>query len=194
MAPCRADLAPGASPLDIAPVDASYKAANDNSSGISPSGNYTYSSSTHDLTVTRNRTINLAGGTYYFNNVALNSGAVMVIQNKVTMYVTGQFSAGPGTITNQTGVPSNFILYSSFSCSGGSCVTLPAGSSLYGAIYARDATITFGVGGQFYGSVVGNTVDDANGSSIHYDEALKNIAGIGGVVKFAILLGSWTER
>ena len=39
-------------------------------------------------------------------------------------------------------------------------------------VYSPNAAVSFNGGGDFYGSVVGATIDDTGGARIHYDRRL----------------------
>jgi hypothetical protein len=59
-----------------------------------------------------------------------------------------------------------------------------------GLVYAPNATMSFGGGGDFYGAVIANKVTDMGGAAIHYDRALDT----GGVTQGNPTMTSFTWR
>jgi len=109
------------------------------------------------------------------NSITLNGNAELVILGTVVLNVAGTGEGTPidftgGAVTNASFDPANFqVLYG-----GAGTVKLNGGSSTAAMVYAPDAAIEFSGNADFYGSVVGATVDDTGGMKIHYD---RNLAG-----------------
>ena len=51
-------------------------------------------------------------------------------------------------------------------------VKLNGGAHTTAMVYSPNAAVSFNGGGDFYGSVVGATIDDTGGAKIHYDRRL----------------------
>jgi len=107
------------------------------------------------------------------NSITLNGNAHVVILGTVILNVAGQSQTTPidftgGAVINPSFDPSNFqVLYA-----GTDTIKLNGGSQTAAVVYAPDAHIQFDGNADFYGSVVGATVDDTGGMRIHYDRNL----------------------
>jgi hypothetical protein len=158
--------------ISFPPVDATFREPNANGSGISGSG---YDSSTHDLTVSNGRSVTLSGGTYYFNNLTVSGGGSLNVSAATVIYLSGKLVVDNGArLNNQTAVPGNLQIYSSYS--SGTGVSLQGGSDVYAAIYAPQAGFNLANGGKLSGSVVASSLDIAGGARIHYDSALQKVS------------------
>jgi hypothetical protein len=74
-----------------------------------------------------------------------------------------------GAIVNSSGVPSNFqIIYG-----GTALIKLSGGTGAAAVMYAPNSAVSISGGGEFFGAIVGKTVDNSGGSTLHYDRALK---------------------
>src|SRR6266403_4888782 len=78
------------------------------STGISGT-NYTYDPSTGVLATDSHNagSVTLAGGTYCFNSITLQSHATLQLSGPVNLYLTGIFDASSGTVVNTTGLAGN---------------------------------------------------------------------------------------
>jgi len=146
------------------------------------------------------QTQTLMPGNYKFKGIDLTGQSVLTIIGPANIYLTGQLSidlTGQGKIlitedsgpvrfyvdgdisisgqgvANDTKSPPNLLIFGT----GGSNqkISIGGSGSLYGAIYAPDASINLegvGTGGVVFGSVVGNNVSLSGSAAIHYDEAL----------------------
>jgi len=108
------------------------------------------------------------------NSIRLSGNSTLNILGTVILKVADQGSASNpidftgGTVNNASLDPSHFqVVYGG---SGG--VQLNGGSATAAVVYAPNAQVTFNGGGDFYGSVVGSTIDDTGGAAIHYDRHL----------------------
>jgi hypothetical protein len=130
------------------------------------------------------KVLTLSAGTYVFDDLALTGNASLALASsgQTVVYLTGNVSpanalaiAG-GTITNGSGIPGNLV----FMCGPNvTSLALSGGASAAYAIYCPTADITISGGGSVFGAVVGKTVTDQGGSTIHYDKALASI-NVGG--------------
>jgi hypothetical protein len=150
-------------------VDTSYQPTNSNDTGISPPG--AYDSGTRNLFVAN--TVTLDPGTYYFNQIDLNAGAV-----------------GGGMI-NTSKNPANLLIFSS--ASGSNAIELDWGTGeFYGAVYLLDGEFDIDDSNwKFYGSIIANEVDIDDDVEVHYDVALAKLSLPAG--KFRPSAGTWRE-
>lgn len=133
-----------------------------------------------------------SAGDYHYNDFTAKASAEVHIQGDVTLYVddifdfSGQakliiepgasltvyhegtdFSLTGGGMLNQTGLPSNFKLYSK-----ATSVQFGGNSTFVGAVYAPHADINPGGTTDIFGSFVGSRVTVDGSANFHYDESL----------------------
>ena len=77
-------------------------------------------------------------------------------------------------IVNNTNLPKNFILYSTYTGENNG-VKITGNGDLYGAIYAPDTEIKVTGNGDVYGSLIGEEITITGNGDVYYDEALKNL-------------------
>jgi flagellar hook assembly protein FlgD len=127
------------------------------------------------LDLSNGTTLTLNGAITLHNsgNFSINGGSKIVITNgPVVIYQNGQkIDISNGVIVNNSQSPKNFTIYGT---QGLKTINLTGGTSVHALIYAPTAAITISGGQNTFGSVIGNTVDISGGSSVHYDESLKN--------------------
>jgi Tfp pilus assembly protein PilX len=153
-----------------------------NSSGTCGSPSNPPAPTTFDnITINGNTNLHLTAGCYNFNSVSLSGGAQIVIDSgPVIINIAGQGISGNSNVLDLTGGglvnnagwdPSMFqVLYA-----GSASIALKGGANAVGTIYAPNASYGFNSsGGSWYGSVVGSTLKDMGGASIHYDRRLKD--------------------
>lgn len=130
------------------------------------------------LSIGSNKTVTLAGGKYYFNNVTI-SGTV-TFASPTIIFCYGNFSLSGNAVTNSS-LPKNLIIVMCPTPSGGApgTVNVSSGTSLYAAIYGPTSRITLAGNGDIYGLVVGKSIDMTGTSAIHYD---LSISGSGGAI------------
>ncbi|MCX5706278.1 MAG: hypothetical protein NTW13_01175 [Candidatus Omnitrophica bacterium] len=143
-------------------------------------GNYKYSSVNipGNGTVTINGTVNL----YLTGSSSISTGnnvnIVVASGAKLTVYVDGKVDISNNAIVNNISkIPANFQIYSTYS--GASGVLLDNNTEFYGAVYAPTTSVSVSNNVGVYGAIVGQTVNLANNSSVHYDEALRQVTGQG---------------
>ncbi len=149
-----------------------------------------------DLRKTGSTQITFTGGTYYYEDMRFTGSSKLIVEGAVTIYCksftqtgSAQLIIKPGSsltmyckesfklagsgLINQTGVPSNFRLFSTARKEDNDEIRLTGGSEFCGVVYApyTDADVTGSH--QFYGSVVvGGEVHGTGSTEYHYDEAL----------------------
>ena len=144
-----------------------------------------------DVTVNANSTLTLGApgvtSTININSIKLNGNATLVILGTVILNVVGSGQATPidftgGSVSNQYAIdpvthlpqwtydPSTFQV----EYAGAGAVKLNGGAHTAAMVYAPNAAVSLNGGGDFYGSVVGATIDDTGGARIHYDRRLSS--------------------
>ena len=169
-------------------------------------GNYSENSGSHTI----------SSGDYQYNSFTLDSNAEVIIDGQVNLYLTaadisfnlesnseiklnpgakliiyvdGKYGVNSNAKVNAGGLPTNVIVYSTYSGSGDG-VGLDSNGDFNGAIYAPDARISLNSNAKVYGSVVGKTVDIDSNAKIHYDENLVNVES--GLIRYVVQ--SWKEQ
>jgi len=99
------------------------------------------------------------------SSIVIASGAVTIYQNGQKLDISG------GSIVNSSKAPANLLIYGT---AGLQTMNLSGGTDLHALVYAPTAAIKLSGGQSTFGSVIGNTVDISGGSSVHYDESLRN--------------------
>jgi Flp pilus assembly protein TadG len=154
--------------LTEAAVDTSGAAASNNNANIPLSAQ-----SKNPLDGQRNfslsggDSVTLPAGTYYFAKFQLSGGSFVNLGGAVTIYTTDQVDLSGGTVTNTGAIPSNFKLYST-----GSQINLSGSSVMYAEVYAPGAAIARSGQSDFYGSLIGASLNLSGGGGLHYDTAL----------------------
>ena len=112
-------------------------------------------------------------GSFHVSGLSLIQGSTLFIDNTagpVTLYVTGRVTTSGSTrITVADPNPEKFAIYVPTAAP----VTLSAGSSFYGVVYAPASTVSLSGGGQFFGAFVANAVKMGGSARVHYDSALR---------------------
>lgn len=117
--------------------------------------------------------VTLPPGTYYFASFTLSGGASVGINGPTIIYCQGDVAVSGGSIMNSTQLPVNCQLYSM-----GAHVTLSGSSQFYGVVYAPNAAITrSGGSSDFFGMMVGASLDLSGGGGCHYDQSLGALTG-----------------
>ncbi|MEA1981658.1 MAG: hypothetical protein U9N54_11905, partial [candidate division Zixibacteria bacterium] len=156
---------------------------NDNMTGIS--GTYTYNTVTNNFSTDGD--VILGSGTYYFDDFILKNSASLTLEPgaEVTIYITGKFEIKNSGDINSTEDPSDMIINYQ-----GTDFDLKNSGTLTAAIFAPNASAVLHNSGDFYGSILANTVDAHNSAAFHYDQSLSEI--IDGVTGKMLVVG-WQE-
>jgi hypothetical protein len=149
-----------------------------------------------NVSVTAGSTLTLTGGTpgspavYTLNSLSLAGGSTIAITGPVILNFGGQgvttvIDMTGGGFSNPTGVASNFVInYGGPSpcpaanpgCTpspqSGTGIAIAGGSDAFAVVNTPRANVKFTGGSNFYGQVVGNTVDDQGGTNLYYDTSL----------------------
>jgi len=116
---------------------------------------------------------------YVTGDIKLGNSADIVIDDSVpdsslTIYLAGDYEGkNSSTINNNTQTPKDFKLYGLESCES---IVFKNSSDLYGIVYAPKADIVFDNSADIYGSIIGNSVDFKNSTTLYYDASLRETA------------------
>ncbi len=127
-----------------------------------------------NVKVTAGSTLHLKAGTYNINSITLAGNSNLVIDSgPVIMNVQGTSQATVidmtgGTVSNGSFLPTDFqIQYG-----GAGAIKLNGGTSSSALVYAPAAALSLSGGADFYGSLLGASVDISGGTKVHYDRHL----------------------
>ena len=129
-----------------------------------------------NIRVSGGATVHLTAGTYNVNSLVLSGNSNLVIDSgPVVMNVLGQdqntaIDLTGGTTTNTSFNPSNFQIQ--YAGTGG--VKMSGGTSASAMVYAPRAAVGLSGGANFYGSLLGATVNISGGTMVHYDRHLNS--------------------
>ncbi|KAA3634261.1 MAG: hypothetical protein DWP97_07440 [Calditrichaeota bacterium] len=154
--------------------------------GLSGS-NFSYNSSTKNLTMGSSGILTLQSGTYYFNDITCGQDSQILLAPgaDVTLYINGDIVLNQNSTVNDGGNPADLIVYSR-----GSNLQFDQGNTFYGAFYGPNAHIQYDQTTNVYGALVGNSIKLDKGACFHYDRNLGNLTkGTTGVMLFS----SWGE-
>jgi len=141
---------------------------NDNATiGLTTKGRDPFNGSPWDLYVTGNDSLTLTGGTYYFTSVMIDGQATLNITGPTIMYVTGPAYFTGGGIFNVSQNPSDLLIYSS-----DPTLNMSGNAAFYGAVIAPQSDVVFEGTSDYYGTIVGQTLDFDGDTNIHVDESL----------------------
>ena len=115
---------------------------------------------------------------YFTGAMTLKGDFIIQPGSSLIIYTDAKCSIGGTGIVNQTEIPENLIIYSTYSGTG-DAVSFTGAGAYYGAVYAPEGDVLVSGSGDVYGSLIGDNVTVSGGGNIHYDEALQDI-GIGG--------------
>jgi len=167
----------------------SYSLGGNNSDTLIP-GDYRYDS----LTVSANADLTLEGpiNIYLTSTAALTTSGngSIIIDGAVKIYVDGKVVISGNGIVNNSSLPEDFIISSTYS-GGADGVKISGNGDLYGAVYAPDSEIKVSGNGDVYGSLIGDEVKITGNGDVHYDEALASLSGVGNP---EYVMQSWQEQ
>jgi len=164
-------------------------------------------------TIKNNTTISSSGK---YDKIDLGTNEKIIIKGKVSLYIVGDvildnsaelsisssndsslilFVGGNievkygGVINNLSKDSKKLQIYGLSTCTS---IVLKNGSDFYGAIYAPNADIVLLNSGDMYGSVIGNSVEQKNSATFHYDVTLRQVSIEDIGVRFVIR--DWREE
>ena len=133
-------------------------------------GKFNYDAAKGDLTINGKNIATLAAGSYCFHNLTLAGGGRLTASGRVTVRLTGQFSAAGNSSSAADGGPGNLQILSSYAGSAG--VTLSGTTELHMTIYAPQTDVSLLGSPRLYGSVLGKTLSLTGNASLHFDSRL----------------------
>jgi Flp pilus assembly protein TadG len=148
-------------------AQAAFENDNDNI-GLTSNGDSPYKhAGSYDLWLTSDDSITLTGGVYYFDSVRMSGQAVIYVTGPTVIFISGDAVMTGGGIVNVTQDPANLVIYSE-----GLDLDVRGGAGFYGAIIAPDTDVTLSGTSDFFGTIVGLTVEIDGDTNIHVDESL----------------------
>jgi len=125
----------------------------------------------------KNGSVTLSAGKYRVKTISLTSNCQLKITSgPVEVYFTDNLQMQAGAVVNSTNVPGNLVFYGG---PAASAVQVQGGVSANFAIYAPNASCQLQGNVAMYGALVCKDVQVQGNAKIHYDIALKNLAGGG---------------
>jgi hypothetical protein len=130
-----------------------------------------------NLSVSNGTTAHVSEGIYNINSLNLNGKSILyvdsgpVIVNLAGASLSGSSPAmdlGGGSMSNSSGLAGNLQFY----YAGSQPLELAGGEENYAVVYAPNSPIKLSSRSQFYGAIVGSTVNVSDGTAIHYDRGL----------------------
>ncbi|MDO9309629.1 MAG: CARDB domain-containing protein, partial [Deltaproteobacteria bacterium] len=136
----------------------------------------------------------LAAGDYRVSTININGNSTLYLSGPLTLHVDGNFSLSGnssivitsgevtiyqngrklqiscGSIVNTNKTPASLVIYGT---AGLQTVDISGNTDLHALVYAPTAVIRLSGGQNTFGSIIGSSVDISGGSSVHYDEGLK---------------------
>lgn len=150
-------------PLDFPPVDASPYATNNDNTQIQK-----YINGDNDFRVVgQKNNAPIPAGVYYVHDLIVEANASLTIGGDVIFYVTGEVKF-EGTVNTYNSVPGNLQI----NVAGSGDVDLGGKSDLFASVYAPESDVNIHGTGDYFGSVIGQTLEIAGTTNVHYDEAL----------------------
>ncbi len=133
---------------------------------------FTYDQRSGDLTVSGQGSVTLAAGTYCMHSVTLSGNATLNVGGKVTLRLTGLFTASGNAVVNTGKLPEKLEV--SLSHAGLVGVTLSGNTVSYLSVYAPDTTVTVSGQAELYGAALANGIA-VLGGTIHQDTSLRTV-------------------
>jgi len=170
-------------PLPVVPYEVFAAAAATNANGTwnVAAGSVAYDAGRASLRVNANSTVVLPGGTYFFSDLTLRSGATLQFTGPSRVYATGSVDLSAGTLVNATGSPTNLLMYVH-------PYALPAAYDppttevkIAGhpqaalGLYAPEVPLTVSGNSHLFGAAVASEIKINGNTFFHYDKALGDI-------------------
>jgi hypothetical protein len=109
---------------------------------------------------------------YTMDSIATSGGGQIVIAGPVVININYHGNGAAVNISgqgfaNNTGVASNFTI----NYGGPGTVQIQGGSAAYAVVNAPNSTVKLTGGSNFYGQILGDTIDDSGGTNFYWDTA-----------------------
>ncbi len=119
----------------------------------------------------------LSAGTYVMDSITLNGNAdLQVASAPVLVYITTSMDLTGGTVSNPSLKATDLVFMVGPAATD---IKVTGGTQSAFAVYAPDTPVKVAGNADFYGAIVGETVDATGGAEIHYDRALGAFEGGG---------------
>ena len=128
---------------------------------------------------------------YVTGDVSLTSQAYISIPqgSSLKLIISGSMTINSSGTTNESLKAQNLLIYGTQSSTS---ISLGGSASLYAAIYAPNADLSYSGSAGMFGSLVGKSVTVSGRGALHYDKALDVITSTGGALtNFRVL--SWKD-
>jgi hypothetical protein len=131
------------------------------------------------LTLKAGEKLTLPGGTYYLSSLNMGGGSTLTFTGLTTVYCTGNFVMNGHASTSQN-LPKNLriVMVSPSNNTSAGKLSIGSGNALYAHIYAPQSPVNLTGSGDFYGAMVGESIDMSGTSAIHFDTALRYGLGV----------------
>lgn len=140
---------------------------NDNlSMALTDKGNDPFGGTQWDYAISGNDHHTITGGTFYFTSALIEGVASVTVTGPTVMYISGPASFGGNGLINATGDPSNLVIYST-----GTTMMVDGTAGFYGSVVAPNADILLQGTSEYFGVLLGKTIDIDGTADIHVDEA-----------------------
>ena len=146
--------------------------------GLTDAGTDPLTSSNH-LHLDAGENLTLAPGTYYFEHIRLTAPTSLTLTGPTTIYLVGNLDATSGAVINTTQNPADLTIISS-----GNHIKMTGSVQFYGSILAPNAEIQLAGNADYFGALVGGSVDFGGNFSFHMDESLP----LGNMLKGPVVL------
>lgn len=134
--------------------------------GLTDRGRDPFSGTQWDFVVTGNDNLTLNGGTYYMTSALVDGRATVTITAPTTFYIVGPAEFTGDGVVNVSQKPGDLVIYSS-----GPTMTVSGTAGFYGVVVAPQADIQLLGTGEYFGLLLGRTLDVQGNSTIHVDES-----------------------
>jgi hypothetical protein len=130
-------------------------------------GYYRYSS----ISLTSKSILTINGGSqvYVEGSFSIVSQAQVITGSDVSIYIGGSANFAGQGIVNTSGYPASLSIYG---LGSDTSLDFSGGSDFFGSVYAPLSYVAMSGNINYYGAVVGNSVDLTGSLGFHYDEAL----------------------
>jgi Tfp pilus assembly protein PilV len=171
------------SPVEIIPTPTvpntsgtSYSTSNPPPNPLPP-GNY------GNISLNSSMNLTLNAGVYNMTSLSVTGQATVTINGAVTLNIVSTSNTSPldlegGGFTNTSGIANNFTInYAGpTGCTTNPCGSLKVagGATSYLILDAPNSAVTLAGNSDFYGAVIGNTIDAQGGAKFHYDRNTKS--------------------
>jgi hypothetical protein len=111
--------------------------------------------------------LTLQPGDYYFTSVDMAGSATITVTGPTRIYISGPANFAGGGFINSSQDPHDLTIYST-----GSTMSLTGTAGFAGAVIAPETDITLVGDSEYYGTIIGRTVDIQGNSIVHVDESI----------------------